>query len=92
MIKVKIICGDAIDLDGLHSWEKFILSKEKYSWNWRKFFINSFQVERVPGNVSDIMDGKEYWALPCGNGKICLFREVREYEQAIWSIENNMTA
>ena len=76
MIRVKIVHGVAIDV------EELSIQDEIYStWSgvvafWNRLFIDKFQIIAVESGITTPMEGHEYWAWPCGNGKIYLMEQI----------------
>lgn len=78
MIRVKIVDGAAIDAEEMemqdeiyHFWGKFIKS-------WDKLFLDKFQIVNAEPDALPALEGLEFWAWLCGNGKVYLMEQVSE--------------
>lgn len=78
MIRVKIVRGEAIDVEELGMHDEIFKSWQRVISFWHNLFIDKFKVVAVDPEVDSPKEGLEYWAWPCGNGKIYLMEQIRE--------------
>ena len=76
MIRVKIVQGVAIDVEELSIHEEFFSSWRRVIAFWDRLFIDKFKVIAAESGITSPMEGHEYWAWPCGNGKIYLMEQI----------------
>ncbi len=76
MIRVKIVQGEAIDVEELKIRHDFFKSFHRIVSYWHNLFIDRFQVVAVDPDIAYPKEGLEYWAWPCGNGKIYLIEQI----------------
>lgn len=78
MIRVKIVNGAAIDAEELEIHEEVFPFWDRFIKSWDRIFLDKFQILNAEPETLQALEGLEFWAWLCGNGKVYLMEQIPE--------------